>query len=97
MKISILSSAEREFAEAVDYYNEQRPGLGFEFALEIKNTFERIASFPQAWPQISTRTRRCLTNKFPYGVLYQIRPDGILVTVIAHLKRDPITWQQRMT
>ena len=33
MRILVLSSAEEEFAEAVDYYNEQRPGLGFEFAL----------------------------------------------------------------
>lgn len=34
MKILINSAAEREFKEAIDYYNKELPGLGFEFALE---------------------------------------------------------------
>ena len=46
MNIRVLSCAEQEFAETVDYYNEQCPGLGYEFAAEVKNTFDRIKSFP---------------------------------------------------
>ncbi|MEI6639504.1 MAG: hypothetical protein WCL46_07285 [Chlorobium sp.] len=34
MNILILSFAEEEFAEAVDYYNEQCPRLGYEFAAQ---------------------------------------------------------------
>jgi len=36
MNIRILSCAEEEFIEAVDYYNEQSPGLGYEFAAEMR-------------------------------------------------------------
>lgn len=61
MKIRILSCAEQEFAETVDYYNE-----------------------------------RCITNRFPYGVLYQVRQEFILVSAIMHLKRDPKKWQERI-
>lgn len=96
MKIQVLSCAEQEFAETVDYYNEQCPGLGYEFAAEVKDTFNRIESFPEAWPLISSRSRRCMTNRFPYGVLYQVREDVILVAAIMHLKRDPKTWQERI-
>ena len=96
MKISVLSCAEKEFAETVDYYNEQCPGLGYEFAAEVKNTFERIKSFPEAWPLISSRSRRCITNRFPYGVLYQVRQEFILVSAIMHIKRDPKKWQERI-
>lgn len=96
MKIRVLSCAEQEFAETVDYYNEQCPGLGYEFAAEVKNTFDRIKSFPEAWPLISSRSRRCIINRFPYGVLYQVRQDFILVSAIMHLKRDPKTWQERI-
>jgi hypothetical protein len=39
MKIVVLSYAEEELAEAVDYYNEQCPGLGYEFAAEVKRAF----------------------------------------------------------
>jgi plasmid stabilization system protein ParE len=97
MNIRILSCAEQELADVVDYYNKQHPGLGFEFAAEVKSTFSRIVSFPNAWTVFSQRTRRCMTNGFPYGVLYQLRADHILVTAIMHLRRDPKKWQERLT
>jgi hypothetical protein len=97
MNIRILSCAEQELVDAVDYYNEQCPGLGFEFAAEVKSTLSRIVSFPNAWPLFSQRTRRCMTNRFPYGVLYQLRTNHVLVTAIMHLKRDPKKWQERLT
>ena len=96
MTINILAHAEQEFIEAVDYYNDQCSGLGYEFAAEITNTLERISTFPKAWPQISPLTRRCITNKFPFGVIYQLRNDDILIVAIMHMKRNPIHWIERM-
>jgi len=96
VNLRILSCAEREFAETVDYYNAQCPGLGYEFAVEVKSALERIASFPDAWPSFSIRTRRCIVSRFPYGVLYQARQDLVLVAAIMHLKRDPKRWQERI-
>ena len=97
MKIKLLSVAEQEFIEAVDYYNDQCQGLGYEFATEISNTIERIVSFPQAWKKISPRVRRCLTNKFPFGVLYQVSGKTILIVAVMHMKRDPVHWQKRLS
>ncbi len=96
MKLRILSCAEQEMAEAVDYYNEQSPGLGFEFAAEVKKTLARIRSFPEAWPRFSGETRRCILNRFPYGAIYQLRRDGVLVPEIMHLSRDPRRWQENL-
>jgi hypothetical protein len=96
MKVRILSCAEREAAEAVDYYNLERRGLGFEFAAEVKRTLDRIRFCPDAWPPFSRRTRRCILNRFPYGILYQRRKDEILVIGIIHMKRDPLRWAERL-
>lgn len=96
MRVEILSCAEAELAEAVDYYNHQCAGLGYEFAAAVKATFDRISAFPSAWPAFSKQTRRCMANQFPYGVLYQSRPDCILVLAIMHMKRDPIRWQDKL-
>lgn len=93
MNVRILAAAEQEIAEAVDYYNGQCPGLGFEFAAEVRRILGRIRAFPNAWPALSARSRRCLTSRFPYGVVYQTRTDGILVVAVMHLKRDPRRWQ----
>ena len=96
MKTRILSCAELETAEAVDYYHEQRPGLGFEFAAELKRTLARIRAFPEAWPRFSGKTRRCILNRFPYGVLYQLRSDGILVLGVMHMSQDPLRWEETL-
>ena len=88
--------AERELTEAVNYYNEQRPGLGFEFAAEVKVAFDRIEAFPGAWQPFSTRARRYVLHRFPYGVLYQAVGDDILVLAIMHLRRHPRRWQERL-
>jgi len=96
MKLRLLTCAELELAEAVDYYNSQLAGLGFEFAAEVKSTLERIVSCPSAWPRLSKRSRRCLVNRFPYGVLYQQDDASILVVAVMHLSRSPRRWQQHL-
>jgi hypothetical protein len=42
MNVEFLTPARAEFAEAVMYYERQRPGLGDEFAAEAQRTIERI-------------------------------------------------------
>ena len=97
MRIEVLACAEAELVEAVEYYNQQLPGLGYEFAAEVKATFARLAAFPEAWPAFSACSRRCLVNRFPYGVLYHLQGERILVLAIMHLRRDPRCWQERLS
>jgi hypothetical protein len=59
MKLGMLEIAVTEFLEAIRYYNEQREGLGYELASEFKNVIFRIMDFPEAWPRLSERSRRC--------------------------------------
>ncbi|MFZ2654453.1 MAG: type II toxin-antitoxin system RelE/ParE family toxin [Victivallales bacterium] len=96
MKIIILAVAEQELSDAIVYYNSESPGLGYELALEAKDSLNRINSFPEAWPSFTRTTRRCLINRFPYGILYRKCEDEIIVYAIMHLKRNPEKWVQRL-
>jgi plasmid stabilization system protein ParE len=96
VKVDVLEPAVTELREAVEYYNQQSEGLGFEFAAEVRRTIARIVQFPDAWSVLSVRTRRCRTNRFPYGIVYQVRDDAILVVAVMHLRRHPETWQSRL-
>ncbi|MFW0860299.1 MAG: type II toxin-antitoxin system RelE/ParE family toxin [Dehalococcoidia bacterium] len=96
MNIEFLDVAEAEFTEAIAYYNQQSEGLGYEFAAEVRRTISRIVQYPEAWAPLSKRTRRCRTNRFPYGVIYQVRSETILIVAIMHLRQDPQTWKDRV-
>jgi plasmid stabilization system protein ParE len=88
------SAALSELKEATGYYQQKENGLGGAFLDEIDATVERILRFPQAWHLLSAGTRRCRTHRFPFGLLYQIRPDEILITAVMDLRRDPQRWRE---
>jgi plasmid stabilization system protein ParE len=96
MRIRFLEAAQKELDEAIAYYNYERPGLGEAFLTEVLNALDRIGKYPQAWHPCSERTRRCQTRRFPYGIIYQIRPEEILVIALANLHRKPEYWKERV-
>jgi plasmid stabilization system protein ParE len=96
MRIRFLEIAEIELDEAFQYYNYEAVGLGDDFLAEVLDTLDRIAGFPEAWHPCSKRTRRCQTRRFPYGIVYQIRKQEILIIAIADLHREPDYWENRL-
>jgi hypothetical protein len=96
MTVKFLDSAQLEFHDSVNYYNEQSFGWGFEFALEIQKTINRIVLYPNAWVQISKRARKCKCNRFPYSVIYFFDNDEIIIVALMHSKRNPGYWFNRI-
>jgi len=39
--------------------------------------------------------RRALVHRFPYGVLYVLERDRLLIIAVMHLHRQPGYWQNR--
>lgn len=96
MNFSFHTAARLEFLEAIGYYEDCREGLGLEFAQEVYKSIDQLTHFPQAWSQLSEDTRRCLTPRFPYGLIYQILDDEILIIAVTQLNRKPGYWNERL-
>jgi plasmid stabilization system protein ParE len=93
MTYRFTSAAEKEVGAALKYYEEAQSGLGAKFLDELAATINRIFAMPEAWKPMSPRTRRCLFHRFPFGVIYQIRREEILVVSVMDLRRDPQRWE----
>lgn len=95
MRIRILGVASQELEEAVDYYNTERPGLGSDLAIEFRTSLDRIRQYPGAAPLFAEGIRRSRLSRFPYGVLYFVSNETILIVGFMHTAMDPKPWQNR--
>lgn len=97
MRIRFLTLAQKELDDAVAYYNDERPGLGYRFLAEVLDTIDRIKQLPEAWQPFPRGTRRCQVRRFPYGVVYRKEDGLILIVAVAHLHREPDYWVDRIS
>jgi toxin ParE1/3/4 len=95
MTFDFHPEAETELLEAIAYYENCAPGLGEDFSLEVYSTVRNILSYPHAWPIVEDDVPRCLTSRFPYGVLNSIESDCVYILAVMHLHRHPDYWKHR--
>ena len=95
MTFSFHPEAEEELRAAIDYYEDREAGLGYDFSLEVFTAIQNIITQPSAWPVMEDDVRRCLVNRFPFGVLYSLEPTGVFVVAVMHQRRRPDYWRSR--
>jgi len=88
--------AERELADAIEYYEQQKSGLGSEFLEEVRRAVLFLAKYPEAAPQVRGSIRRFVLPRFPYSLLYRTLESGrFRILAVAHHKRQPSYWVGR--
>ncbi|MGA2232882.1 MAG: type II toxin-antitoxin system RelE/ParE family toxin [Tepidisphaeraceae bacterium] len=95
MTCTLHPEARLEYLESARYYEQCRAGLGVYFSLEVEAALQRITEAPGRWPILEEDVRRCLTHIFPYGIVYTIGRDSILVLAVMHCSRKPRYWKHR--
>lgn len=82
--------------EAAKYYESQGSGLGVDYLSEVERSVQAITESPNTWPIIEGELRRRLVRRFPFGILYRIEREEIVVVAVAHLRRKPGYWRERI-
>ena len=73
MNPELISEAEKEFVEAVIWYESREPGLGKRFRDEIAYVLNHIVENPLLWRERPGGYRRVNCPVFPYYIPYFIR------------------------
>ena len=97
LPIRTVSPATRELTEAVTWYESKHRGLGAELLDEVARTISHLQANPESGVALSfdQNTRRLLVPRFPYQVVYRVRPHEIVIVALAHSKRRPGYWTNR--
>jgi toxin ParE1/3/4 len=91
----IREEAEADLADAKQWYDQQRAGLGDQFLLCVDAALERIRRMPEVHAVLLKGVRRALVRRFPYGIFYRVEQDYISILAVMHNRRDPRRWQSR--
>jgi toxin ParE1/3/4 len=92
--------ADAEYRLAGQWYEARREHLGMEFFDAVDATIDRIVATPGAGsrlplPKDLTVRRRAVT-RFPYHVVYMELSTHIRILAIAHDRRKPGYWKDRL-
>lgn len=82
--------------EAARFYEARVTGLGDDFLDEFERCVERIVSYPESGQRCYEYFRRLLVPRFPFSVIYELLPEGILIVAVAHQRRRPGYWRERV-
>ncbi len=96
MKVLFLKHAQSEVDDAVAWYDSQSHSLGIQFLDSFDRAVRRILAYPLASTKIEDGLHRCLLSRFPYGIIYGLDAETIIVIAVAHLHREPRYWIDRL-
>lgn len=90
-----------ELTEAASWYETRQPGLAIRFLQEIDQTGLAIQSRPLSFLRLADTAsdleiRRALLPRFPYALVFLDLSTEIRVLAVAHAKRHPDYWLNRL-
>ena len=96
MRYEFHPAALEEYREAASWYAEREPQVARKFIDSVEEAIARIVEAPRRWRVVDEDVRRCLTRVFPFGILYTIEDDFLLIVSIMHFSREPGYWKSRI-
>jgi toxin ParE1/3/4 len=99
--VLLLEEAVQEGEEAASWYEAQREGLGREFREAFSHSLDVLREgflTGSPWPGLLGKRgiRRIQMGRFPYHLVFVINDRSITVLAIAHQRRRPGYWRNRM-
>jgi hypothetical protein len=82
--------------QAAAWYEAHQENLGGRFLASVRDALNRIQINPLLYETACLDVRRCATKTFPFGVLFQILAEEIVVVAVMHLHREPDYWKGRL-
>jgi len=92
----IHDDARAEYIESYVWYHERGCHIAESFEREVENALESLQNYPERWPVYIGRWRRILLRRFPFGIVYGVMDNMIVVVAVMHTSRKPWYWRDRI-
>lgn len=91
MNVRFSTGANRDVKNILEYIAaEAGSDIAADFHSELQAVVERIKQWPNSFQVIHDELRRAIVGRFPYQVIYDVRPEGqIRLFAIRHHRQRP--------
>ena len=95
MQLEMHPEAVAEARQARLWYAERSPDVAAKFFGELERALGRIAESPTRWPAKSGVCKYVM-RRFPFIVLFRVLDSSVEVIAVAHARRRPGYWADRL-
>jgi plasmid stabilization system protein ParE len=88
-KVIVSPEAEDDLKKTFFWYEDKRPGLGYDFLLQIDAGINYLNRNPKIYPTEFKGTRKHIIKRFPYKIIYLIEEEKIIIIAVIHGRRRP--------
>jgi len=101
MTLRFHGEAREEYVDALLYIEERREGYGQKFEDEVESALERALNFPTSGTQLpgfppALGLRAFPIRRFPYSLVASARDGAVVIYAVAHQRREPSYWHERL-
>jgi plasmid stabilization system protein ParE len=96
-ELAIAPEAELDIAEAYNWYERRRPGLGEEFLSSVDACLQGLRRWPEMYVVVHEKFRRALIRRFPYAMFYEYSGGKVTIYAVFHTARHPEKWKSGLS
>jgi plasmid stabilization system protein ParE len=89
-------AAQSEARESARWYRDRSRQAAANFRAAVTNAVRTIVQSPERWTKYLYGTRRFIMDTFPFSIIYLDDSDEIEIVAVAHHKRRPGYWKDRI-
>ena len=95
VEVRLHPDAEAELRAAFLWYLERSQIVAEAFQMEMGHAIQVVSEAPMRWPRLTEAERRYVFPRFPFSLIYRVKPELVEIIAIAHQKRRPKYWSER--
>jgi toxin ParE1/3/4 len=94
--IEFHPQAKQEYLGALSWYGDRSRVAAARFESEFQRALDKVVESPARSPIYFEDIRRFSLQRFPFSIFYRTDPARIYVVAVAHARRRPNYWGERL-
>jgi plasmid stabilization system protein ParE len=88
--------ARADYDESFDWYAKRSEAAAIGFMNAVEDAFEKILTNPNRFSRTIRGCQYCTLKRYPFRVVFHQEESRVVIIAIAHAKRRPYYWRNRV-